>query len=280
MKHQSRISRSKAFTEGTFSNIRCQWVKFIKFCIYFGLAALPASVTVLSWYAQYLTDSHKSHSSIISYLSGVKKLHEVTGFSMVSFSGYLFKLTLLGIRRRNQHIVKRSQPIMPAILQYIYLQLDHSKPEDAVFWCACILAFSLLFRKFNLLPDTAQGFDAAKQLRRCDCVFTKNNNVVVGIRWAKNEQFWHELLTFPLPFMQGSNLCPVTALTNMFSLVRAGPDSHLFSFSDSSSLTYRKFQEKLRSCLTNCPGTSGLLYSSHSFRRGGTTFAFLSGVPL
>ena len=41
---------------------------------------------------------------------------------------------------------------------------------------------------------------------------------------------------------------------------------------------YYQFQVKLRSCLKK-KGYPEHLFSSHSFRRGGTMFAFLCGVP-
>ena len=161
---EARISRSKAFTEGTFKNLNCQWVKYLKFCVYFKLEPLPASAGILAWYAQYLSKKFRSHASIVGYPAGVKKLHEVTNYSTQGFRGYIFKLTLLGIRRRNQYTVTRAQLITPSLLQHVYVQLNHNCAEDVVFWCICIMAFFLLFRKSNLVPDTIQGFVPGKQL--------------------------------------------------------------------------------------------------------------------
>ena len=147
-----------------------------------------------------------------------------------------------------------------------------------MFWCACIIASFLLFRKSNLVPDVATGFDPEKQLKRSDFFFT-SNNVIVGIRWAKNEQFNRELLTFPLPIIPNSVLCPVKTILNVFITVRGHPSQHLLALGNGTSLTYRRFQDKLRSILKQNPHVDESLFSSHSFRRGGCTFAFLSGVP-
>ena len=148
-----------------------------------------------------------------------------------------------------------------------------------VFWCACLLGFFLLFRKLNLVPDGKFKFNPERQLKHSDIVFT-NKNVVVGIRWAKNHQFSKELLTFPLPILPGSVLCSVKALLQLFRMVPGHQQQHLFMLNaQGESLTYRKFQNKLHSQLQLIDGVDANRFSSHSLRRGGTTFSFLSGVP-
>ena len=42
--------------------------------------------------------------------------------------------------------------------------------------------------------------------------FITQNKVIVGIRWAKNEQFKKELLTFSLARLPTSVLCPTKAI--------------------------------------------------------------------
>ena len=169
----------------------------------------------------------------------------------------------------------------PALLRMIYVKLNHSDPVEAVFWSICLLAFMLLFRKSNLIPDTVDGFNGAKQLKHSDCVIDEEKQrVVVGIRWAKNQQFSRELLTFPLPALPTSVLCPVKAIRNVRKLIPHNGNQHLFQLPTGGSYTYRRFQDKLRKTLELCGVEDSSSYSSHSFRRGGTTFNFLCGVPI
>ena len=273
-----RRSQQFAYAEGSFANFNTQWVKFLSFCVKFSLVALPASTPTLSWYAQYLSRKLKSHRSLVSYMAGAKKLHVFLGFTTDGFRGITLILTLQGLRRLNKHQVRRSSPITPAILKLIHSSLDHNNKEDVVFWTACVVAFFLLFRKSNLVPDTQRGFDATKQLRYRDCVDT-GQQMVVGIRWAKNEQFNRELLTFPLPKLPGSVLCPVTAIRRMASMIQHNQDDHLFTLGSGISLTYRQFQDKLRHSLEKKGVPNPTSYTSHGYRRGSTTFAFLCGIP-
>ena len=104
IKKDVRRSQQSAYAEGTFDNLNTQWVKYIAFCLYYRLGALPASTATLVWYVQFLSKGLKSHSSLISYLSGVKKLHTFLGFSTTGFSGIALKLTLMGLRRLNPHV--------------------------------------------------------------------------------------------------------------------------------------------------------------------------------
>ena len=80
--------------------------------------------------------------------------------------------------------------------------------------------------------------------------------------------------------LQGSRLCPAVALDRVFREIRLSSSAHLFAFSDGTSLTYSMFQERLRSALVGAKVNSPHLFSSHSYRRGGTMFSFLCGVPL
>ena len=247
--------------------------------MYFHLVAFPSTTTTLVWYVQFLSKKLKSHASIIAYLSAVKTLHTLLGFSTRGFRGILLKLTLQGLRRMNTHVPRRARPITPTLLKKVYFQLNHNNPKDAVFWLTCIMAFFLLFRKSNLVPNTKDGFNGRKQLKVADCTII-NNRLVVGIRWAKNQQFSRELLTFPLPSLGDSVLCPLRAFKKVLSLFKHEPQQHLFCLPSGDSLTYRYFQEQLKEILANLGVPNADEYTSHSYRRGGTTFLFLCGVPL
>ena len=267
LKRQAWITQGKAFALGTFSNFLSQWVIYLQFCIDFSLVALPASADTLVWYAQHLSTKLKAHTSLCCYLSGAKKLHQMLSLSTDSFNNYILKMTLQGLRRSNQHVVKQALPITPEWLENIKAHLNFDQEMDIVFWGACLVAFFLLFRKSNLVPNAQFTFDPSHQLRRNDLIFT-GDHLIVGIRWAKNHQFSRELLTFPLPVIRGHPLCPVDAINNIFKHIKRKPTDHLFSFSDGTSLTYPAFQSKLRGVLAAAGHPTPLDFSSHSFRWG------------
>ena len=248
--------------------------------MYFELRIFPASALILVWYVQFLSRSLKAHGSIVSYLSGVKTLHTLLNYNTDNFHSFLLKLTLRGLWRSNPHIVKKAKPITPQILRDIYTTLDFNDPADVIFGGICVLAFMLIFRKSNLIPNKINRFDPHRQLKHSDCVITNDRKrLIVGIRWAKNHQFTKELLTFPLSALDNSVLCPIRAVENIRKLKPYDEDDHIFQLPEGGSFTYRRFQSVLREKL-KLIGEDAYAFSSHNFRRGATTFSFHCVVPL
>ena len=279
LKQGARRTQAAAFAPGTYENYITHWVTFLTFCIYFRLPGLPATANTLILYVQHLQEAVlKSAQSVKCYISGIKKLHKILGLSLAGFSDEILQLTLKGLNRLSTHICSPARPITVQMLGKIHTQLDHDNPDDVLFWAACIVAFFLLFRKSNLLPDTKFGFDPLKQLCRDDLLYT-GRNILVGIRWAKTHQFTKELLTFPLPILQGSVICPLKALNRVFQLISGKGSDHLFKKVDGSSLTYPQFMSRLRVVLAAVGEVNPRSFTSHSFRRGGASFTFLCGVP-
>ena len=132
-----------------------------------------------------------------------------------------------------------------------------------------------------MVPTTVWGFNPHKHLKHGDCIIDEDlQKVTIGIRWAKNHQFSRELLTFPLPALQGSVLCPVAAILKVRRLIPVSDQQHLFQMPNNmGSFTYRQFTNKLRQTLKELGVQEYAAFSSHSFRRGGTTISFLCGVP-
>ena len=93
------------------------------------------------------------------------------------------------------------------------------------------------------------------------------------------------MVSIPLSFIPDSPLCPVHAIQHAFSFVQDSlDDGQAFSLVVPDDLqikyiTYSKFLGKLRYILKDI-GLDPSLYASHSFRRGGASFAFQAGVPL
>ena len=88
------------------------------------------------------------------------------------------------------------------------------------------------------------------------------------------------VVTVPLVAIPSSDLFPDTAVSRAFSLTSGSSPSHqALSWWDSCYATYRVFTyHDFMACLKSLlsPGQ----YGSHSFQRGGATFALEAGVPL
>jgi hypothetical protein len=280
LRQDLKVSTKAAHAEGTRRNLRVQWKSFLIFCVYFDLTPLPVDIGTLCLYVQFLSRSFKSVDSIHNYVSGVKFLHILKGVEYLSFDCSELDLALKGIARINKHMPKQALPITPEILLEIHRVLDFDNQLHIVFWSLFLLAFFLMARKSNLVPDSVIKFDPNKQLCRKDILVHKDL-LLVCIKWSKTIECRERILQIPILKIADSVLCPWTAYTSMCKILPAAGESPAFVVKGGSklqSVTYKQLQTFLKSCITKT-GRDSEMYSSHSFRRGGASWAFRANVP-
>ena len=61
-----------AYAEGTFRNLKTQWISYVSFCVFYGLKHLSKDPWVLCLYVQLLSHSFVSKGAIENYLSGAR----------------------------------------------------------------------------------------------------------------------------------------------------------------------------------------------------------------
>lgn len=278
LKRDLKSSRRHAYAESTHKNLKIQWETFLLFCMYFGFAYLPVTTETLSLYAQFLSRTFKAIQSIRNYISGVKTMHYLLGYSVENINDFILNLSLKGMTKLHPHIVKQAQPITPDILIKMYTFLSTKNKTDIVFWCLFLFAFFLFARKSNLVPDFVKDVKSGKILLRRDVEF-KQGLLVVTMRWSKTNQFGQRILRNPLLEIPGSVLCPIQAYKRMLVEVFAKDSDPLFTLPDGKCITYVQFQNKIKFLIEKI-GLDPNEFSTHSFRRGGTTLAFKSKVPV
>ena len=123
-----------------------------------------------------------------------------------------------------------------------------------------------------------------KQFLRSDFVF-KDCVVYIHVRWSKTIQLGQRTILIPLVSQPQSVLCPVAAIYQAFALTPgATQDTQVFCFRSSTSatlsvFTYKAFMSFMKQILVEL-GLPSHQYGTHSFRRGGASFALQAGVPL
>jgi len=271
-----RRSKKAAFAQGTRSNLMVQWRSFLSFCFFFQLPWLPTNAETLALYAQFLSFTFKATSSVSNYICGAKMLHTLTDTPAPAFQALELKLALRGLARLNPHCPKQASPITPQILLAVYAHLDLTKYEHAVFWALFLVAYFTFARKSNLVQTGDQG----TQLRRQD-VMVGSRGLVITFHWSKTIQFGERKLVVPVVSIPQSVLCPVSAYKHMCRLVpgpKSGPAFVLLHGTGLSPVTYYQYQVFIRKVIAKV-GLDPSLFSSHSFRRGGATWAFRAQVP-
>ena len=230
---------------------------------------------------QSLTEEFASVDTIVNYLQGVKTWHQIEGYGVNNFDHFLIKLLLRGCRRQAQYKPRQALPITPRLLLQMYDHMKVDTAQGSTFWCLFLFAFFLVSRKSNLVPDCAKKFDSQKQLTRGNIKMRKNA-LLVTLDWTKTIQYNQRKLVVPLVAIPGSKLCPVEAFRKMSSFIPAEDKDPAFLYVDNQGkrhpVTYHQFQRILKRTI-ECIGKDPAKFSSHSFRRGGATFAYESGVP-
>jgi len=185
-----------------------------------------------------------------------------------------------GIARSLAHTPKRATPMCPPTLLYLSQFFDFSSSYESSMWAVMVVGFFMFSRISNLLPPKKGRFDRTKQLLKSD-VKVSADSVIVLVKWSKVIQLSERLVTLPLKAIPGSPICPKTSLLNATRLAKSKDSDHLFSYRKKQSIStiiQSEFISFLRKKLKSA-GLDPKLYSGHSLRRGGASWAFHSGVP-
>ena len=281
MKEELKRSRKATFSEGYRRNLATQWRSYFLFREHFKLIALPVHIDNLCLYAQFLARSFKTSDAIQNYVNGVHLLHRFTGESFPLDQMWQVKLVLKGTAKLKSHTPRQALPITPGLLLEFLPFLELDNPIDATFWSLFLTAFFCMLRKSNIVSNSKFEFVPKKQLCRSD-MLVESDFLIVHIKWSKTIQRGERSLEIPLPSLPRSPLCPVKAFRNMCQLVSAKDFHPAFAFPEKGSVvpvTYAQLQSFLRYLIKKTERDPSK-YSSHSFRRGGASWAFHSNVPV
>ena len=166
----------------------------------------------------------------------------------------------------------------------IYSRLNLNCSRHASFWAICLVSFFGLFRKAHLLPVSTTAFNPKQQFTRSDFWFCEFG-VLIKVHWSKTIQLGQRSIDIPLVSIASSPLCPVSAISQAFRLAsEASVSSQAFCFRNSTNATLSVFTYKFfLACMKQMLADLGVptdRYGTHSFRRGGASYALECGVPL
>ena len=274
------MSRRNAFAKGSYSNLRTQVRTYFSFCVYFQVHPLPADSTTIYAYAQFLARTLKP-PSVRNYLSGVKMLHILHGLPYPFSEDPLLQLELRGISRMNPHVPVRATPITPDILVSVYTMMDFKNSLHLCVWACSLFLFYTMARLGSILPSS-RSTPQHKVLTR-DRVNFSAEGLLITLVHTKTIQFGKRRLHIPL-LKINSVLCPVAAYSRFFMSAPhitsvSGPAFTFCEDGHTRLLTTSKFIRTFRKVLTSGGVQHASTFTGHSFRRGGASWAFQSGVP-
>ena len=150
-----------------------------------------------------------------------------------------------------------------------------------VAWIGLLLGFYMFLRKSNLVPDTMDEFNSSQQFCRADVnLLGLEKPMMIEIRWSKTIQFKQKILRLPVMPAKNKAICPVFWMYYMINVIPAGPLDPVLSLGNASkqlSLSANQLIYRFRKWLL-LVGEDPSLYTLHSLRRGGATFAYQSNI--
>ena len=275
--------RQCTFATNTRKAYRTHRNAYLRFCSILNIAPVPASTLHICMHAAYLA-RFLLPNSVCIYSNFIGILHRENGLNNPLLDNWTLSTVLRGIKRVKGVAPMPKLPMTLDILSFIHSQLNLRDSKQASFWAICLVSFFGLFRKSHLLPPSPREFSPATFFTRSDFTF-RDSILLISVRWSKTIQFGQRIVTIPLVALPSSIFCPVSAVSHAFSLTSGSPPSNqALCWWDSYNASYRVFTYRdFMACLKAHLSRSGLpsgQYGSHSFRRGGATFALEAGVPL
>ena len=274
-----QVSKRHAFAKSTYSNLHTQFRTYFAFCVYFQRRPLPASSRTICGYVQFLSRALQP-TTINNYLSGVRTLHSFLGHKYDFSDDFHLHLVLRGISRLNPHLPKRAKPITPDILLQIHHQLVRGNSLHCTVWACCLTLFYTMARLGSILPKSTKAADSRAFLTRDRINFCREG-LLITLLQTKTIQFGNRRLHIPL-IKLNSVLCPVQAYSRSFHFTKSHYHEPAFVFMEEGHikwLTKDLFITTFRDLASKSGIPDAALFTGHSFRRGGASWAFQAGVP-
>ena len=249
------------------------------------MADLPAGPENLALYAEYLSRSLKSPQSIRNYISGLKTVHNLLGLDVSSFSSFPLQLTLRALDKTLRHFPQKKLAITIPLLRSLVgstMPSEVGPIQAIVFRALCLLLFTTFLRISSVLPVSGHLFDHTRHLTPRDVLLGTETGWVV-VKWAKAHQLASQAYPVQINSTSDKTLCPVTALGALLAIhPQLDGGAPLFFMPGGRGclpLTISQAGVWLTRAL-NRAGMEANKFSFHSFRRGGTSLAFGTGLSL
>lgn len=230
---------------------------------------LPISASKLSKFIAFLVAKHYKPSSIQSILSGLSYIHVLNDWPN-PVSHCLIKKMLLGSKRLNSSSDTRL-PITLKILHAIIKNVSRlfiSRFEQILFRAMYSLAFHALLRVGEYTVTDA----SAHVIQFKALTFQVKGHIILSCT-INLPHYKHSLkpASLTIPKSGVSAICPVANLFR-YCNIRGTTDGPLFLTENGTPITSRQFSRGLKISIRDL-GLPSHLYTPHSFRIGGASFA-------
>ena len=248
----------------------------------------------LARYVAFLARTH-AHSTIEQYITMGPRLYQRQTLGLdwkVPSERFPVHTTLTGVKR-----IKGSGPTrrkLPFTLEMLAAMAPHmaigSNQQDTCLWAAWLTMFFGMLRKGNTTAVDGAKATPPCVIQRSDVLIEaapSGPSVRITVRHTKTIQFGQRALTFYLPRRDNAppHMCPTKVLIAHLMDTREVTTGPLFAWRQPEGtghrvgpVPYQVMLARLKTAMV-AAGLPAEHFASHSFRRGGATYAFLLGMP-
>ena len=274
---------SAALATSTHKTYKAAERRYVSFCEKFGVNPLPASESTLCYFVTWLGQEGLQHSTIRTYLSGIRQIQIAHGFPDPKFDS-LPRLrqivqgvkVVAGLQGRSKRI---RLPITPSILRKMkQIWIGREENFDKVMlWAAATTTFFTFCRSGEITIPEVKPYDPHTNLSYEDISVDNSHDpsiIFLLIKQSKTDQAREGVKVYM--GKTGDDVCPVKALLHFLRLrgSKAGP---LFVWKDGSPLQKPQFNKAVKLALTQAK-LPAEKFAGHSFRIGAATTAASAGL--
>ena len=269
-----------AFAESTKSSYNHKFRYFLAFCILNSIQLQDVNVYIVLAFLEFLVFNKFSHGVVKNYVSALKSYFVCYGLPTSVFSDRRITYFIKALQKAGPH----TAVLRPIIDKQLLLEIADTcdtMADGYIFKAVYLTAFFSFLRISNLVSHSINKFSPFKQLTRGDVIFCEPGAVLI-VKWSKTLQTNNAIRLLKIPFLHGSNVCPVTALKILLHMTPCSKNHPLFQIRLHGNwvpLTDTRVRKHLKLILNRLDLCNTKL-TFHSFRRSGATLAFNTNASL
>ena len=262
----------RSSTKSTYSSAQ---KLYLEFCELYQLQPFVATEENILCYIAYMSLKKLSHSTMLVYLSAIRSLHVMLGFTVPETGTPRIKLALKAVLESG-NAPSQKQPITYSILSNMFLIIPDT--FDGYMYKSCLsLGFfaALRSQEYVAADDPAQ----TPPLTISSVTFFKQNDVqCMTVTIPKSKTTVHGFVVSL--GCSSTQICAVCTLKSYlklrYSCTYCDISQPLFVHSDSTILKKSVFNNYIKK-LASQLGLNSSEFSAHSLRSGATTSAAIAG---
>ena len=244
---------------------------FINFCSSVNVSYKRVNYSHVCWYVELLANRKYTPGTISNHISHLRTFYKMADLPVAPFHHYRVCLALRAVATTIRRAPIKKAPVTADILKTVVASLPEHQHTLQV-KMAVILMFQGFLRQSSVAPTTVANCDPTRHLVNADLSLSPKG-LHIRLKWTKTIQKSVDAKALLLPPTADHNLCPVkTHKQILASTASLQPQAPYLAFKDGNPITTRAISKMWVEALAQA-GLSPSLYSLHSLRKGGASYA-------